>query len=433
MNTAKVAASEGIISRCDRSLRSPESLTTASGGLYVVAAMLTGLAVLGKAPLIGEIVPAPAGVIYLLCAASCLMPLLYRQFLRVSRFLAVPIVLGVWLVALVVQSRLLSHLHSQGRGTDQGDCITVGAGQLFHGSWPYDRDLMWSHNPMSCGPGWLVAHAPSLVFGYPATMAALFTCAVVAVHLVRGFDTVAKFIVLLAITPGFWLSFANGNDFATFGVMVVAVSALATTNRPVQRWVAAAGSVALAQFRLPFALLPAVIPIDGPRAGQRGRYSRPLAAIACAVSLGMYGAFQWWQPDLMLSDGPLHVLEKSVNLVGFPGGRIAVIVAFVFLTAIVAAISLRFHENYSALVYVTLTLVPLSAASLVSTIRAQHGVIDVLGHWEGVSWLTAVAAVAAGIVAHASMDATASDSPIRLSRSGTGRPDVRRAGDLPGR
>lgn len=423
MNTAKVAASEGIISRCDRSLRSPESLTTASGGLYVVAAMLTGLAVLGKAPLIGEIVPAPAGVIYLLCAASCLMPLLYRQFLRVSRFLAVPIVLGVWLVALVVQSRLLSHLHSQGRGTDQGDCITVGAGQLFHGSWPYDRDLMWSHNPMSCGPGWLVAHASSLVFGYPATMAALFTCAVVAVHLVRGFDTVAKFIVLLAITPGFWLSFANGNDFATFGVMVVAVSALATTNRPVQRWVAAAGAVALAQFRLPFALLPAVIPLDGPRAGQRGRYSRPLAAIACAVSLGMYGVFQWWQPDLMLSDGPFHVLEKSVNLVGLPGGRIAVIVAFVFLTAIVAAISLRFHENYSALAYVTLTLVPLSAASLVSTIRAQHGVIDVLGHWEGVSWLTAVAAVAAGIVARTN----------RFSRSGTGRPDVRRAGDLPGR
>lgn len=420
MNTAKVAASEGFISRCDRSLRSPESLTAASAGLYVVAAMLTGLAVLGKAPLIGEIIPAPAGVIYLLCAASCLMPLLYRQFLRVSRFLAVPIVLGVWLIALVVQSRLLNHLHSQGRGTDQGDCITVGAGQLFHGSWPYDRDLMWSHNPMSCGPGWLVAHAPSLVFGYPATMAALFTCAVAAVHLVHGFDTVAKFIVLLAITPGFWLSFANGNDFVTFGVMVVAVSALATTNRPVQRWVAAAGAVVLAQFRLPFALLPAVIPLDGPRAAQRGRYSRPLAAIACAVSLGMYGIFQWWQPDLMLSDGPFHVLEKSVHLVGFPGGRIAVIVAFVFLTAIVAAISLRFHENYSALAYVTLTLVPLSAASLVSTIRAQHGVIDVLGHWEGVSWLTAVAAVAAGIVARNN----------RFSRNGIAPRGVQRAGDL---
>jgi hypothetical protein len=28
----------------------------------------------------------------------------------------------VWLTAVVVQSRLLNHLHSQGRGTDQGDC-----------------------------------------------------------------------------------------------------------------------------------------------------------------------------------------------------------------------------------------------------------------------------------------------------------------------
>jgi hypothetical protein len=48
-------------------------------------AVLTGLAVLGKAPLIGEIVPANAGVIYGLCGVSCLMPLLYRQFLKVSR------------------------------------------------------------------------------------------------------------------------------------------------------------------------------------------------------------------------------------------------------------------------------------------------------------------------------------------------------------
>ncbi|HEY7089042.1 MAG TPA: hypothetical protein VH518_13190 [Tepidisphaeraceae bacterium] len=387
--------------------------------------MLTGLAVLGKAPLIGEIVPAPAAVIYLLCGASCLLPLLYRRFLTVSRFLAVPIVLGVWLVALVVQSRLLSHLHSQGRGTDQGDCITVGAGQLFHGSWPYDRDLMWSHNPMSCGPGWLVAHAPSLIFGYPATMAALFTCAVVVVHLVQGFDTAAKFVVLLAITPGFWLSFANGNDFVTFGVLLVAVSALAATNQPIQRWAAAVGAVVLAQFRLPFVLLPAAIPLDGPGAGQRSRYSRPVAAIACLVSLGIYGAFQWWKPDLMLSDGPFHVLEKSVNLVGFPGNRIAVIVAFMILTAVVAAISLRFHERYSALAYVTLTLVPLSLAGLVSTIQAQHGVIDVLGHWEGVSWLTAVAAVAAGLVAHDNPDL-----PARVSRIGTAPRGVRRADDL---
>ncbi|WP_454791935.1 hypothetical protein [Mycolicibacterium lutetiense] len=369
--------------------------------LYVAAAMLTGLAVLGKAPLIGEIVPAPTGAIYALCGVSCLMPLLHRQFRKIARFLAVPVVLGVWLTALVVQSRLLNHLHSQGRGTDQGDCITVGAGQLFHGSWPYDRDLMWSHNPMSCGPGWLVAHAPSLLFGYPATMAALFTCAVVVVHLVQGFGSAANFVVLLAITPGFWLSYANGNDFVTFGVIIVAVSALATANRRTLRWLAAAGAIVLAQFRLPFALLPAAIPLDAPRASTHGWIRRPLAVIACLVSIGLYGVFEWWKPDLMLSDGPFHLLEKSVNLVGFPGGRIAVIVAFMILTAIIAAISLRFHEHYSALAYITLTLVPLSIASLATAIRAQHGVIDVLGHWEGVSWLTAVAAVAAGLVGSA--------------------------------
>lgn len=370
-----------------------------SAWIYVTSAVLTGLAVLGKAPLIGEILPASTGIIYGLCGVSCLVPLLYRQFLKVSRFLLAPIVAAVWLTALVVQSRLLDHLHSQGRGTDQGDCITVGAEQLFQGAWPYDRDLMWSHNPLSCGPGWLVAHAPSLVIGYPATMAGLFTCAVLVVYLVNGLERAANFVVLLAITPGFWLSYANGNDFITFGVLVVAVSALATSNRRVHGWLATAGAVVLSQFRLPFVLLPATIPLDSPGVRERGR--RLLAVIACLVSVGLYGVFTWWKPDLMLSDGPLHVLEKSMNLVGFPGGRITVVVVFMLLTAVIAAIALRFHAHYSALAYITLTLVPLSVAGLITTIKNHHGVIDILGHWEGVSWLTAVVAVAAGLVGSA--------------------------------
>jgi hypothetical protein len=111
----------------------------------------------------------------------------------------------------------------------------------------------------------------------------------------------------------------------------------------------------------------------------------------------------------MLSDGPFHVLEKSMNLVGFPGGRIAVMVVFMIMTAVVATIALRFHARYSALAYITLTLVPLSIASLITTIRAHHSVIDVLGHWEGVSWLTAVVGVAAGLVGSV-------DTPERTDR-----------------
>jgi hypothetical protein len=344
------------------------------------------------------VVPVSDGVIYVLCGVSCLVPLLYKQFLKLSRLLVGPIVAAVWLTALVVQSRLLQHLHAQGRGTDQGDCVTVGAGRLLDGSWPYDRNLMWSQHPMSCGPGWLITHAPSVLVGYPATMAALFTGAVAVVYFVRGFDDAANFVVLLAITPGFWLSYANGNDFVTFGVMVVAVSALATTNRRALRWLAAAGAIALSQCRLPFVLLPAAIPLDPLRPHDRGRRSRSLAALACLTSLALYGGFLWWKPDLMVRDGPFDVLEKAMNMVRFPGGQLAVIVAFVVLTAIIAAIATRFHTRFSALAYITLTLVPLSAASLGTTVGSQHGIIDVLGHWEGASWLTAVVAVAAGVV-----------------------------------
>lgn len=398
MKHGKLAAAGRFISRCNRSLHSPESLAVSSGWLYVVSAIFTGLAVVGKAPLIGEIVPLPPGVIYVLCGVSCLIPLLYKQFLKVSHFLAIPIVAAVWLTAVVLQSRLLSHLHSQGRGTDQGDCITVGIERLLHRSWPYDRDLMWSHNPMSCGPGWLATHAPTVIIGYPATMAMLFTCAVVVVYLVHGFKSAANFVVLLAITPGFWLAYANGNDFVTFGVCVAAVSALATVNGRMQRGLAAVGAVVLSQFRLPFVLLPAAIPLDAPRSREDRRLAGPLTAFACLMSIGLYGVFAWWRPDLMVSDGPFHVLEKSMNLVGFPGGRVAVIVAFMILTVVIATIARRFPARYSALAYITLTLVPLSVASLITTIQTQRSVIDILGHWEGVSWLTAVVAVAAGLV-----------------------------------
>ena len=352
--------------------------------IYLVSAILTGLAVFGKAPLIADIVPVGGGVVYAACALSCLAPLLYRQFRKVARLLAIPIVVTVWLVALVVQSRLLEHLHSQGRGTDQGDCITVGITQLLHGSWPFDRDLMWSHNPMSCGPGWLVTHVPAAVIGYPATMAALFTGAVLPVYLKRGREAAANFVVLLALTPGFWLSYANGNDFVTFGVIVVAVSVL--TNR----WLSGLGALVLSQFRLPFVLLPAVL---------RTRRWKPLAALTSAVSVVIYVGFLWWSPGLMMTDGPLHVLDKSTNLLGLPGGRVTATVVFVVATVVVTAIALRFSARYSALVYLILTLAPLAVASLATTIHEQHGVIDILGHWEGVSWLTAIAAVSAGLVA----------------------------------
>lgn len=353
---------------------------------------------LGKAPLIGEIVPLSPGVIYVLCGASCLMPLLYKQFLRVSRLLAVPVVLAVWLTAIVLQTRLLNHLHSQGRGTDQGDCITVGVQRLLHQSWPYDRTFMWSHNPLSCGPGWLAIHAPTVLIGYPAMMALLFTCSVAVVYLVHGFNGAANFVVLLAITPGFWLAYANGNDFVTFGVGAAAVSALATADGPARRGLATLGAIALSQFRLPFVLLPAAIPLD--KTSSRGHWlrTRSLSSYACLASIALYGVFYWWNPELMLRDGPFHVLEKSENLAGLPGGRIALFAAFLLFTVAIAAAARRFEPHYSALVYIALTLVPLSAASLITTIHTQHGVIDVLGRWEGVSWLTAVVAVAAALV-----------------------------------
>lgn len=59
----------------------------------------------------------------------------------------------------------------------------------------------------------------------------------------------------------------------------------------------------------------------------------------------LYGVFVWWRPDLMLSDGPFHVLEKSMNIVGLPGGRIAVIVVFMILTAVIATIARRFRPR----------------------------------------------------------------------------------------
>ena len=365
--------------------------------IYVVSAVLTGAAVVSKANLISSVIPVPAVLIALLVAVASLVPIFFTRILRHARLVAPVVVIGVWVVAVGIQPGLLTRLHDKGRGTDQGDCIAIGASRLVHGEWPYARELMWSKNPMSCGPGWLGLHSPfDAINGYPTAMAMLFTIGIAVVFFVYDYSTAARFVTLMGIAPGFWLSYANGNDFVTFGVLVVAVVALMASPLRIVRMLGVFTAVLVSQFRAPFVLLPAVS-LRRVHPDVVGR-QRLVPLCAATVSVLVFAVFYVWDADAMVSDGPLHILEKFIEMIGLSGGGPVVAILFVAAVAVVAALASRFEEPFGTLIYCSAFLIPLSLASLISSLASAASVTGLLERWEGVSWLTSLVCIAAGVL-----------------------------------
>lgn len=375
--------------------------TTPRAGLavivvYLSSAVLTGVSVLTKAELITSIVPVPTAIVVALLAAAIFLPLCFLPLAKVSRFVAPAVLLGVWGVVLVVQPKVAA-LHKQGRGTDQGDCVIIGSGRLLHGEWPYDRALIWSHNPMSCGPSWLALHAPFVVtIGYPVTMAVLLTVAAAIVTALRGWRFASVFVTLIGLSPGFWLAYANGNDFVSFGLGVVVVLVLAGSDKRALRLLAGVLSIAVAHARAPFVVLPAFALSDR-RSPATVKF---LAAAATVVSVLLFAAFDLWSPAKMMTDGPLHILGKFSSMLGVTLSPVIFAVAFLALSIGLAVLIGRFPPQVKTLIFSALVLVPLALLSLVTGLRSGGGgIIEVIERWEGVSWLTPLVCISAYVLA----------------------------------
>jgi hypothetical protein len=357
--------------------------------------VLSGVSVLAKADLITSIVPLPAAIVVALLAVAIFLPLCFVPLSKVSRFVAPAVLLGVWAVVLVVQPKVAA-LHKHGRGTDQGDCVIVGSSRLLHGQWPYDRALMWSHNPMSCGPTWLAVHTPFVVtIGYPVTMAVLLTIGATVVTALRGWRFASVFVTLIGLSPGFWLAYANGNDFVSFGLGVVVVLVLAGSDSRVLRVLAALLSIAVAHARAPFVLLPAFTLTDR----RSPAYMKILAAAAAVVSVLLFLAYYLWFPVKMIEDGPLHVLGKFSSMLGIAVAPAIFAAAYLMLSIGLAALIARFPAQVKMLILSTLILVPLALLSLVTGLRSSvGGFMHGIELWEGVSWLTPLVCISAYVL-----------------------------------
>ncbi|MCZ4560886.1 hypothetical protein O4160_08525 [Rhodococcus sp. IEGM 1401] len=363
-------------------------------GVYVGCGVVTGIAVFAKADLIGSLLPLPGPILLVVLIAACLLPFFHRYFLRFSRWLGPLTIFAVLVMVAVVQPRLAS-LRGEGRGSDQGECLAVGVDRMFAGQWPYDSSQMSTGNAMSCGPGWLVAHAPVALIGYPLTMSLLIGVCLLVIGRIVGMPTLNRFMVLLALTPGFWLSLANGNDFLTFGFALAALIALTLSDSKFAVWILVPATIVVSQFRFPFLTLG--LPIFF-RRGSRGS-SMLLAAISASISLIWWFGYMIWDSRSFTYDGPMHVYFKLNRMVGGNFDMAVFVGIFVVASVVVAYVATSFGFPGSLLVYCGIFVVPLSALNIVEVWRAHPNLLDTIQFWEGTSWMTAMVCLAGFLVA----------------------------------
>jgi hypothetical protein len=316
------------------------------------------------------------------CIGICL-PLCWPLALRARRILAPLTLLGLVVTSLVVFPKI-QQLHSIGRGTDQPDCVIVAANAMMSGEWPYQREKLWTHNPMSCGPGWVAIQAPLVrAAGYRWDLIGLWTVSIVVCVWAQGWSAVSALLSLLCICPGLWLAAANGTDFLPFGVALAAlVAAIGKLRRRSVVFVAVAG--ALAQFRFPLLLLPAFFAKQVGRAA--AMWATTLAVISQLVLLV-------WRPGSYIADGPMFVFSKLVGthlfslrpaLACIELGVPALLAAFV-----ISVYEERFQYRWSLLSYIYLIFLPPAFLDLWHKMALYGDPFKALGFWEGGVWVLA--------------------------------------------
>lgn len=181
--------------------------------VYVLVSILSGLGLVGKQDMIRAILHTRGLYVEIVTVLFIVMPLMWPVAVKASRFLA-PVALAGFAGTILVVYPHVVQLHAVGRGSDQADCVIVAAGELAHGNWPYQRVQLWSHNQMSCGPGWAAIQAPLIVpLGYRFALLVIWAASLISLLILTGWKTTSAFIILVFLSPGTWLSAADGTDF----------------------------------------------------------------------------------------------------------------------------------------------------------------------------------------------------------------------------
>lgn len=370
---------------------------------YLVLAIGSGIGLFGKLPLLGQVTHFPPLLLSLLIVASVSAPAWAFIALQARRMIA-PFALAGFLVAILFLYPRVERLHQIGRGSDQPDCVIVAGHQLLNGRWPYQRDLLWSHNPMSCGPGWVALQAPvEEVAGYRGDMLAIWICSLAGLIACLRWERVSGVVTLILLSSGVWLALANGSDFLTFGIMIAALG-VAMDDAPGEPvWLTVITAFAV-QFRFPCIFLPLFMP---------AKKTRRAGIIAMSVAVLTFGAFLAWHPIPMMVDGPLFLLRKmtwpSPNS-GISQTKWAV-GGVLFFAGLMICMRWRRHfaGAWAMLTYMLIIFGVPAVLNLVVRMRTTGPITARLTNWEGGIWLLACLPLASVLLVR-------EYSPIGLSK-----------------
>ncbi len=352
--------------------------------VYLVAAVGSGIGLLGKGALLEKVTSGPRPLVVAAVLFGLGTPFLWKRAIEHRHWIA-PAGMAALLVAFFVVFPRIQAMHAQGRGSDQADCVIVAGARIAGGLWPYDSAALWSGHPMSCGPGWVVLQAPVVQsVGYAASLFAWWVGCVLSLAASIGRERTLALLSLAWLSPGVWLCASNGTDFLTFGIAAAASVAFAECGGTSWAFVLVLGL--LSQFRLPTLLFPIAL------AGSIGR-ARAIAAAGLAIAT--YAALLAWNADGFIREGPLAVLLKLVDLEMFPLLRRPAL-AFTAFTiagatgiAMLAKTGVHLPQAWRPLTYLAVVLLAPALLDLAQKLQTFGFALQALEFWEGGPWIVA--------------------------------------------
>jgi len=362
-----------------------------SVAVYLVLAIASGLGLVGKMPLLKRVLPWSPVFLILIMSVALLLPLFWAIALRFKQVISVLTIAALG-ISFFIMFPKVEKLHQIGRGSDQPDCVIVAGTEMMSGHWPYQRDKMWTKNPMSCGPGWVAIQAPIIArLDYRWDLAILWALSLAGIIFALGWDWASEVITLSALCPGVWLAASDGTDFLTFGICITALFLLSSRFRTA-RWAWAMGVGLVAQFRFPTLLVPSFM---------TKQLGTKWSVVATAIAFSFQGIFLFWNAPSFISDGPLHVISKFTHMHLLSTRLLPVLVEILIPLIVSAAVAMwidvhpRTESEWTVLAYLTLVLGLPAIFDLIAKVHSNVNLISALGLWEGGLWLTACLPLAA--------------------------------------
>ena len=357
--------------------------------IYIIVSIISGIGLLGKVQLLDRVLHLPMVATVSLIASGLCAPLFWRFALRNRRPIAILFVMGILASSLVVYPKVAA-LHSIGRGSDQADCIVVAAQKTSSLQWPYKRSFLWSGNPMSCGPGWVMLQSIFVrAAGYGINLIIFWSVALFFIARTIGTQKTLSFLALLAFAPGLWLCAWNGSDFLTFGISIAALTLLILRGNRYRPFFILIAAMVF-QFRSPVAIMPGFL-----RKNVGFRTALMTGLIAIVFQVG----FLMWDPLDYIESGPLYLIHKVLGAsmsVGRPSVLIFYVsVSFVFGLCCALWVGKRIDPALSSLCFLMVFFGVPALLNLISKLRDMGAILPALGVWEGGVWLTACVPLAA--------------------------------------